>query len=1116
MDTYSPSYSINKAHIYHVSKHSSSHYGSLIDRGANGGLAGSDVRILERTGRTVSVTGIDNHELPGLDIVTCAALLHTNHGKVVLIMHEYAYYGRGNTIHSPGQIEWFQNTCDDKSFHVGGKQVINFLDGYSTPLQCRTGLMYMSLLGKPTDADLNTYPHVLLTGPHEWDPSVLDYTHPTTSGDPTWAPDPSLLGAHDPRIDEFGNFKGRVQHTLVSHLAQHKHAITPQPIDFERLRPYFGWVNKHTIEKPFHKTTQWAVSSTRYPMRKHFKSRFPAFNIPRRSEAVATDTIFSDTPAIDSGVTMAQIFVGKRTLVIAVYPLKSQKQFVNTLEDNIRFRGAMTKLISDYAKVEISNKVKDILRMYQSSSWNSEPYHRNQNPAERRYCTLKSWTNTIMNRYGAPADCWLLCMIHASYILNHLSCEALGGNVPIGMLYGVSPNISILFLYTFYQPVFYASHNQSYPSASEERAARWVGFGEHVGDALTHKLLDDDTKKILYGSAVRPSDSAHPNKRLVSDGGECSQTPKPIVFVRSRQDNSQSATKRMAEYNPDDLIGRTFLLPKNEQGEMLRATIKRKVIETSKLLDDQHDNAIDKINFHLDVGQGRAEAIMSYVQILDHLDQQEQQEDLYKFRAITGHQGPLSPQDENYKGSKYNVMVEWETGEITDEPLSLIAADDRVTCAEYAKKHDLLHIDGWKRLKHIAKNQKQLTRASNQSKIRQVKRSAVYQFGLLIPKDYKQALQLDEQNGNSKWYDVTKLEMDQINEYKVFQDHGKAQYDPKSRKVSNAPNGYQKIRVHLIFAVKHDGRHKARLVAGGHLTPDPIESIYSGVVSIRSLRLVIFLAKLNNLEVWGADIGNAYLEAKTKEKLYIVAGPEFEELEGHILVIHKALYGLKSSGLRWSQKIHDIMLDMGFSPSKADPCVWLRKAKCATKYEYVAIYVDDLLIACDCASDFIHTLKSKHNLKIKGEGPLKYHLGCDYHMDPDGTLVAQPKKYISKILDSFHQMFPGESLPQVKSPLDKNDHPELDNSELASDDLITKFMCMVGQLQWAVTLGRYDILAHAMSMSRFRLAPKVGHIERMKRIYGYLSRTKHYALRFRTDEPNYMHLPDLEYDWTRI
>ena len=272
-----------------------------------------------------------------------------------------------------------------------------------------------------------------------------------------------------------------------------------------------------------------------------------------------------------------------------------------------------------------------------------------------------------MNRTGAPADCWLLCMIHASYIPNHLSCEALDGNVPLGMLYGVSPDISILLLYTFYQPVFYATCNQSYPSVGEERAACWVGFGEHVGDALTQKLLDDDTKKILYRSVVRPSDSAHPNKRLVPDGGKSSKTPNPLSLSG---------------------LGK---IPKNEQGERLRATIKRKVIETSKHLDDQHDNAIEKINFHLDVGQGRDEAIMSYVQILDHLDHQEQHEDLYKFRANTGNQGPLTDQDENYKGSKYNAMVEWETGEIIEEPLSLIAADDPVTCAVYAKKHDLLH-----------------------------------------------------------------------------------------------------------------------------------------------------------------------------------------------------------------------------------------------------------------------------------------------------------------------------------------------------------------------------------------------------------------------------------------
>ena len=77
------------------------------------------------------------------------------------------------------------------------------------------------------------------------------------------------------------------------------------------------------------------------------------------------------------------------------------------------------------------------------------------------------------------------------------------------------------------------------------------------------------------------------------------------------------------------------------------------------------------------------------------------------------------------------------------------------------------------------------------------------------------------------------------------------------------------------------------------------------------------------MKVWTVDIGNAYLEATTREKLNIVAGPEFEELQGHILVIHKALYGLKSSGSRWSQGIHDIMLEL--RPCKVDPFEWLRE-----------------------------------------------------------------------------------------------------------------------------------------------------------------------------------------------
>jgi hypothetical protein len=144
-----------------------------------------------------------------------------------------------------------------------------------------------------------------------------------------------------------------------------------------------------------------------------------------------------------------------------------------------------------------------------------------------------------------------------------------------------------------------------------------------------------------------------------------------------------------------------------------------------------------------------------------------------------------------------------------------------------------------------------------------------------------------------------------LHEYDTFIDKGKATI--RGQHVENAPEGYKKIRIHTVYDVKHDGRHKARMVAGGHLTPVPNESVYSGVVSLRSLRIVIFLAELNNLKLWGADIGNAYLEAKTKEKVFVVAGPEFADLEGHILVINKALYGLRSSGLRWHERFADTL-----------------------------------------------------------------------------------------------------------------------------------------------------------------------------------------------------------------
>ena len=429
---------------------------------------------------------------------------------------------------------------------------------------------------------------------------------------------------------------------------------------------------------------------------------------------------------------------------------------------------------------------------------------------------------------------------------------------------------------------------------------------------------------------------------------------------------------------------------------------------------------------------------------------------------------------QNYKGSSYNVRVEWENGEITYEPLDIIAKDDPVTCAIYARKNNLLHLPGWKPFKAIAKREKKLLRMANQAKLKSYRLTPKYKFGFEVPRDYKHAINLDKKNGNTKFADATALELSQIDEYETFIDLGVT---------DTPPPGSKKIRVHLIYDIKHDGRHKARLVADGHITDIPLTSVYSGVVSLRGLRIVVFLAELNNLQLWGTDIGNAYLEAKTQEKVHIIGGPEFGKRQGHTLVINKALYGLRSSGLRWHEKLALILKKMEFFPCRVEPDIWIREKN--NQYEYIAVYVDDLAIAAANPEEITDTLEKEYDFKLKGTGPLKYHLGCDFFRDELDTLCFSPKKFLDKMIDGYKTMFGSKPKANISSPLEKGDHPELDDSEFLDEEGISRYQSLIGSLQWAISLGRFDIMTAVMTMFSFRAAPRKGHLDRVKRIYSY-------------------------------
>jgi hypothetical protein len=383
---------------------------ALIDCGTNGGVTGSDTRLIDKSLCSVHIQGIDDHMIKDIPIGTVGAVVNTRRGEVIAIMHQYAYTGKGGTIHSSGQLEWCGNDVNDRSIKIeGGRQQLTTPDGYVVPIDVRHGLPHI-MMWPFTDEEFEELPHIVWMSEDAWDVTSLDSV---ISNDPNWYKAEPLPPLPNPMYDEYGEFRGRVlinqrewqvhyfdaldtkpssdndefhdaleqfaddpdsiinlviyRANRACYICDHetmeaapKFIMTLEP-DYGQLCPCLGWLPIDAIKKTFEHTTQLACMPMSTILKKRYKSPNPAVNVHPRDEPVATDTIYSDTPAIDCGITSAQLFVGTKTHTADVYPIKSNKQFVNTLLDNITQCSAPTKLISDRTQVEISERVKQVL-----------------------------------------------------------------------------------------------------------------------------------------------------------------------------------------------------------------------------------------------------------------------------------------------------------------------------------------------------------------------------------------------------------------------------------------------------------------------------------------------------------------------------------------------------------------------------------------------------------------------------------------------------------------------------------------------------------------------------------------------------------------------------------
>ena len=465
----------------------------------------------------------------------------------------------------------------------------------------------------------------------------------------------------------------------------------------------------------------------------------------------------------------------------------------------------------------------------------------------------------------------------------------------------------------------------------------------------------------------------------------------------------------------------------------------------------------------------------------------------------------LHPEPRNYEWQvqgimKYRVInqrpyvkVQYFGGTKQWISIDTLRLHDPYLAIRYGKKQNLLNTEGWEWVEAYGALDEAYNRMVQAYKA-SVRKNKI-KFGIEVPYSTKEALRLDQVKGTSEWRDSINLEIKMLLDFKTFitlEDH------------EELPEGYKWIPYHCVMDAKFDGRLKTRLVAGGHMTNPPTEDVFSGVVGMETVRLGFILARLNNLMVCAGDVSQAFLYGKTREKVYIIAGDEFpEDMRGKRLIIDKALYGLKSSSARFHEHSSEKLRTMGFRPSKVDADLWYRKQ--SDHYEYIARYVDDLIVYSRAPMEVMAELQETYHMK--GVGKPQYYLGGDVlelgeEWEKENVSTAfSAETYIRNALPRLAKACGLEQFHNRKVPISEMYHPELDESPLLDEKKITLYKSLIGSANWIVTLGRFDIAYAVSTFARYSMAPREGHLENLQKLFGYLRNYAHGKILIDVKEP---------------
>ena len=859
-----------------------------------------------------------------------------------------------------------------------------------------------------------------------------------------------------------------------------------------------------------------------------------------------TDTFFVTAKGKSTrGNTCSQIFVSDRGFV-AIYPMESKGDFKNALHQFCKEVGVPVSLVVDPSGEQTSKSVRKFCHQVGTTLKILEESTQWANCAELYIGLFKESIRKDISKTNCPMKLWDYCAERRARIHNVTPRDLfqLHGNTPTTATFGTQGDISNICQFDWYDWCYFREEGKVQFPMQKRQLGRVLGPLKNEGNAMTQAVLTIRGTVVPRRTCHRLSTSeinsvSEIEKRKKFDEaifeihGDSMSLPKPTVkpedsHLSDFYSDVDEDTTDIPEDDPVDAAGQAVfekpfsdllihaevLLPQRENVKSAKVKGRTKDINGDIIGTFDDNPLLNSILYDVEFPDGAVKQYAANTIAQNMYSQVD--EDGYSTALLEsivdyskdGHAVTLENQYITTRSGRrrlpqttigWKFLVRYKDSSEQWVPLKILKETNPIEVAEFAKSREIDHQPAFSWWVPFTLRKRDRIIAAVNSRVRRT----THKYGIDVPMSIAHAKKLDAINGDRLWQDAIELEMNNVAvAFEILHFN------------TSIPIGWTQSSGHIIFDVKMDFTRKARWVKDGHRTPQPDQSTFAGVVSRESVRIALTYAALNGIDVVAADIKNAYLQAPSSEKHYVICGAEFGlEHVGKVALIRRALYGGKSSGADFWKHLRSCMAHLGFTSCKADPDIWMREGKKddgSAYWEYVLLYVDDALCISNNAENVLRNEIGKYFVMKPGSiGPPKIYLGnkvskvtLDNGVDAWSfsssqyvqNAVANVETYLRKL---------GKSLPRkATAPFTTGYRPEIDTTAELDPIEAAYYQSLIGIIRWIVELGRVDITAEASMMASCMAMPRRGHLDQLFHMFAFLKNKHNSEMVFDPSEPD--------------